>query len=427
MDWETLLLLFESLGEAALKLLQTPYLYVSLLLIALVYRRQIQLQRKLFFVRFHSFLREWFITLFAGLVAGIFATLALFAGDASIQLELVPVLWIVALALMFMRLRFVCFAFVIGLIGFAKPVLERFSDWPENVWVDTLVKPILAADMYSLFLLVGVLHFIEALLVRRQGVRMATPMFLMSKRGKVIGGYHLQRFWPVPLVMMVPLVDGATVWSILSNPEQFIQVLLLVPFPIIIGFSDMTITQLPQDKARSISNGLLMYSIVVIGLAVTVRYYPELTMIAAIAIILGHEALRWYGRSKENKLLPLYTNSSLGLKILAVLPGSPADKLGIQAGETIYKVNGVQVHSRMQMYEAMVRNSAYCKLEVFNHDGQLKFLNRAMFAGEHHQLGIVLAPDEDVKYYAEFKEYTLFTYLRWRLAGVLNRVDKSKR
>jgi hypothetical protein len=226
---------------------------------------------------------------------------------------------------------------------------------------------------------------------------------------------------------MVPLVDDATVWSILANPEQLLQVLLLVPFPIIIGFSDMTITQLPQDKARSISNGLLMYSIVVIGLAVTVRYYPELTMFAAILIILGHEALRWYGRSKENKLLPLYTNSSLGLKILAVLPGSPADKLGIQAGETIYKVNGVQVHSRMQMYEAMVRNSAYCKLEVFNHDGQLKFLNRAMFAGEHHQLGIVLAPDEDVKYYAEFKEYTLFTYLRWRLAGVLSRVDKSRR
>ncbi len=418
MNVEVLLALLDTVGEAAIKLLQSPYLYLSLLLIAVVYRRQIQLQRKLFFVRFHSFLREWFVTIFAGLCVGLLASLALFAAGASVQLNLAPVLWVVAIVLMFMRLRFVCFAYVIGLIGFVQPVLERIEQWPDQGWVDWLVTPILQADLYSLLLLVGVLHLAEAFLIRLQGVRMATPLFMMSKRGKVIGGYHLQRFWPIPLILMVPLADGASVWSMWSDPQQLVQVLMLLPFPILIGFSDITITQLPRDKARSISNGLMLYSLLVIGLAVSVKLFPVLTMVAAVLTILAHEALRWYGRSKENKLLPLYTNSSLGLKILAVLPGSPADKLGILAGETIYKVNGLQVHSRMQMYEAMVRNSAYCKLEIFNHDGQLKFLNRAMFAGEHHQLGVVLAPDDDVKHYAEFREYSVFTYLRWRLRGV---------
>ena len=418
MNVEVLLALLDTVGEAAIKLLQSPYLYLSLLLIAVVYRRQIQLQRKLFFVRFHSFLREWFVTIFAGLCVGLLASLALFAAGASVKLNLAPVLWVVAIVLMFMRLRFVCFAYVIGLIGFVQPVLERIEQWPDQGWVDWLVTPILQADLYSLLLLVGVLHLAEAFLIRLQGVRMATPLFMMSKRGKVIGGYHLQRFWPIPLILMAPLADGASVWSMWSDPQQLVQVLMLLPFPILIGFSDITITQLPRDKARSISNGLMLYSLLVIGLAVSVKLFPVLTMVAAVLTILAHEALRWYGRSKENKLLPLYTNSSLGLKILAVLPGSPADKLGILAGETIYKVNGLQVHSRMQMYEAMVRNSAYCKLEIFNHDGQLKFLNRAMFAGEHHQLGVVLAPDDDVKHYAEFREYSVFTYLRWRLRGV---------
>ena len=103
-------------------------------------------------------------------------------------------------------------------------------------------------------------------------------------------------------------------------------------------------------------------------MAVLVRFIPETTILAGAMAILLHEALRWYGNRKEDKLLPLYTNSSLGLKILAVLPNSPADKLGIMVGETIYKVNGLQVKSRQQMYEAMLRNSAYCKLEIFNLD-----------------------------------------------------------
>jgi hypothetical protein len=424
MNEETLLALLDTVGGAAIQLLQSPYLYLSLLLVAVVYRRQIQLQRKLFFVRFHSFLREWLVTIFAGLGVGLIATLTLFAAGATLQVELAPVLWAVAIVLMLIRLRFVCFAYVIGLIGFAQPVLERMQQWPDQVWVDWLITPILQADLYSLLLLVGVLHLAEALLIRIQGVRMATPLFIMSKRGKVIGSYHLQRFWPVPLIMMAPLADGASLWSMWSDPQQLVQVLILLPFPIVIGFSDITITQLPRDKARSISNGLLLYSMLVIGLAILVKLVPLITIFAAVLTILAHEALRWYGRSKENKLLPLYTNSSLGLKILAVLPGSPADKLGILAGETIYKVNGVQVHSRMQMYEAMVRNSAYCKLEIFNHDGQLKFLNRAMFAGEHHQLGVVLAPDDDVKHYAEFKEYSLLTYLRWRLRGVRSKANQ---
>jgi membrane-associated protease RseP (regulator of RpoE activity) len=344
----------------------------------------------------------------------------LFSG-ASFQSQMIPVLWLVALVLMMFRLRLVCFAYVVGLIVVLQPIVERFPDLQEQNSLQWFISPLMEADAYSLILLVGVLHVMEGLLVRWQGSRMATPMFFMSKRGKLIGGYHMQRFWPVPLLLIAPWVGESSIWEILTDPKLVETLLIFLPFPVIIGFSDMTVTHLPAEKARSTSNGLLLYGMFVIGLAFLVLNVVETAIVSGLLMMIAHESLRWYARAKERKLLPLFTNSNLGMKILAVLPGSAAAKLGMMPGETIHKVNGVQVQSRQQLYEAMNKNSAYCKLEVINLDGQVKFLNRAMFAGEHHQLGIVLSPDDDVVNYARMKEHSLLSYLRIKIRGVLQK------
>ena len=413
------------LGEAALQLLKTPYLYASLLLVVLIYRRQIVLQRKLFYARFHSLPIEWIQTVIWGLLAGILATVILFACGASLQAELLPVLWILALLLMVVRLRFVCFAYVIGLTGVVAGVFGQFPKLAQPLldlgWLDWLIKPLLSADLYSLFLLVGVLHFIEALLVRFQGARMGMPMFFLGKRGKLIGGYHFQRFWPVPLLLMAPIADYGSIWAVWSDPDKLAQLLVLLPFPVIIGFSDMTVTKLPQQKTASTANGLFVFSFLTIGLAVTVKFFAIAAIPAAVLIVLAHEALRWFAKLGEDQRSPFYTNSSSGLKVLAVLPRSAAEALGIEPGEIIHKVNGFRVQNRRELFDALRLHPAYCKLEVFNLDGQLKFLKRALFTDDHHQLGVVLAPDDDVQQYAEFREYSLFAYLRFKLGGVFRK------
>jgi hypothetical protein len=361
------------------------------------------------------------VTIFWGLVAGLLVSAIMLFLGASFQLQMIPVLWMIAFLLMLFRLRFVCFAYVVGLIVVVQPIAEQFPNLQEHDSLNWFISPLIEADMYSLILLVGVLHVMEGLLVRWQGSRMATPMFFKSKRGKLIGGYHMQRFWPVPLLLIAPWVGDYTIWEILTDPKLLETLLIFLPFPVIIGFSDMTVTQLPAEKARSTANGLLLYGVFVIGLAFLVLNVAGTAIVAGLLMMIAHESLRWFARAKERKLLPLFTNSNLGMKILAVLPGSAAAQLGIMPGETIHKVNGVQVQSRQELYEAMNKNSAYCKLEVINLDGQVKFLNRAMFAGEHHQLGIVLSPDDDVVNYARMQEYSLLSYLRFKIRGVLQK------
>ncbi len=41
--------------------------------------------------------------------------------------------------------------------------------------------------------------------------------------------------------------------------------------------------------------------------------------------------------------------------------------MGLGIGEVIRKVNGVEVHSERQLYEALQINAAHCRLEVLNH------------------------------------------------------------
>jgi predicted metalloprotease with PDZ domain len=108
--------------------------------------------------------------------------------------------------------------------------------------------------------------------------------------------------------------------------------------------------------------------------------------------------------------------------VLGVIPGSPAEALGITAGQTIVRVNGVRVAVKEDLHRALRQNPAYVKLELADENGEIRFMQRALYAGEHHQLGIILAPDEDVSYIVERAERPLAGYVWMKLAGLLRRL-----
>ena len=68
---------------------------------------------------------------------------------------------------------------------------------------------------------------------------------------------------------------------------------------------------------------------------------------------------------------------------------SICDKMGLQIGDVIRTVNGVQVQTTQQYYEALQLNRAYCKLEVIDDQGENRLVNRALYEGEHHELGVI--------------------------------------
>ncbi|MNC61811.1 Cell division topological determinant MinJ [compost metagenome] len=109
-----------------------------------------------------------------------------------------------------------------------------------------------------------------------------------------------------------------------------------------------------------------------------------------------------------------------------MLPDSPAEGLDIRTGEILAKVNGLPVTTKDALHAALQANPAYCKLEIINLQGESRFAGRAIFAGEHHQLGILICPDEDTRYVVEERQQQgLVSVLARSLVGLFDKKQGS--
>jgi len=405
-------------GRAFLQLAANPFYYAGIVFIILQYRRQMMLERKLFHTRLHSVWDRAFTTTIWGWVGGIAVSILMGWIGATLTPSTVIFVWIISAIMAVWRIRFLCFAYAIGFLGIVHGILSMIPP-PEHTtgWHDYF-GPLPEFDIPPLLVIVALLHFAEAMLVRFQGQRAAVPMFYESKRGKIVGGYHLQEFWPVPLFLLVPMEGGsvsALPWTPLFGDGLWSDGWTIAAFPVMMGFSAATITRLPAEKTRRASAMLVTYAAFVLLLAAVASLGPVWTVFASVFCIVLHEAVIWFGRWEEQTRSPLFVHSSQGVKILAVLPGSPASELGIQAGEIVHKVNGVRVRTKEELHRALQINPAFCKLEIINLQGHSKFVQRAIFSGDHHQLGIVLCPDEQALYYMAWRDTSLWSYFRSKM------------
>ncbi len=415
--------LLASWGTAALHLLIQPYYYIAVIFLALYYRRQVVLERKLIHVKLHRWGQETWRAVWTGALAGLAVSAAAVALGITVTYPAVACIWAVSLVLMLFRVRYLCFAYSIGILGLVQFVLSFFPGSLQDGAAGTVAGAVRGMDIPALLILAALLHAAEALLARWQGPRLATPLFLAGKRGKVVGGYQLEAFWPLPLFVLIPAGTGIgeLPWHPLLGGG-----LGLVSLPVIIGFSEMTQGMLPGRKSARTSGRLLVYSAVLLGLSLLADLWSPLTVVAALAAVLLHEGLSWYSALEERSLSPVFVHPPAGRKVLAVLQGSPAQELGILPGEILLKVNGVLLTGRAQLHEALRMNPAFCKLEVQNREGESKYLQRPIYDGDHHQLGIILVPDPDESITAAAKPSSIFSIIGMQ-AGVQQRGARPDR
>ncbi|GFZ97809.1 cell division topological determinant MinJ [Paenibacillus marchantiophytorum] len=416
----------DRLLQAVGQLFVNPFYYIGILFIVLHYRKQIQMERKLFHTRLHSLLNETWRTILWGWIGGIGASIVMLFVGVSIEADVIILLWVLTAVLVLFRVRFICLAYAVGILGIAQVLLSWLPS--EAIQGAFPVFEIVAgADIPSLLVIVAVLHLLEGFLVGFQGARMASPLFLEGKRGQIVGAQQLQGFWPVPLFLLVPLAGGNSAglpWETLFG-SNLASGWTLLAFPAMIGFTELTISKLPRRQARFSASMLYLYGLILFGAAMLAHYWSPIVLVAAVLSIGLHEGLIRYNQWLEAKQIPFYVHSQRGLMVLSVVPGSPAQELGIQVGEILHKVNGHKIKTKTDLHVAMGLNSAFCRLEVLNEQGEVRFLHRALYAGEHHQLGIILAPDQEALYFTEHRPVHLYSYLRGKLTGLLSN-DSTK-
>ncbi|MBB6177650.1 hypothetical protein HNQ82_002488 [Anoxybacillus tengchongensis] len=386
----------EAWGFAWLKALGTfwlqPLLYYAIIFAWFIGWLRVQRERRDFHTRVYRTSREWRALIRSrSWFALIFSIVTVGAGIVLPNDTLVFWTLVTMVCSFFMQLRLLSPAYVGSIVIFTVSFFAQM-DWVQPFF-SRFFPNIMETNVTALALLMSLLLLIERWLVYREGAEISSPRLATSKRGLMIGEQVVQRLWLVPLMIPVP-GDGvqsfATWWPIISGGETYSFV--LVPF--LLGFSQRVQTGMPVHLTKWTAKRIGWLASVVSVLAIGSYWLKPLAIIAAVVAILWREWIALSAKLYEQKRPPYFTKRANGLVILGVLPNTPAHKMALSVGEVIVKVNGIPVVTEDEFYAALQQNRAFCKLEVLNESGEVRFAQTALFEGEHHELGLLFVRDE---------------------------------
>ena len=209
-----------------------------------------------------------------------------------------------------------------------------------------------------------------------------------------VGAQEGKKLWVVPMFLLFPVGPLDMPWSWWPVFTLGSQTYSLILFPFLLGFSQLVRSTLPKISIKDTGNKVFWLGALVLTIAVAGYFAPMLSLAGAAIAILGREWIAYRNRVQESEGSYYFSRKSKGLMILAILPNSPAEKMSLLSGEMVTKANGLEVQSESDFYEALQHNRAYCKLEVIDTNGQIRFTQGALYEGDHHELGIIFVEED---------------------------------
>lgn len=335
-----------------------------------------------------------------GLLAGIVGSLILsslgvvFTGNSGIVY-----LFMISILLMFIKPRFVCFSYsgaILGAVSLIYSYLAKYLGYDVNI---------LNIDILSLMTFVGVLHIVEAILVAFDGDKGAIPVF-SNRNNKIIGGYAFNRYWVIPITIFLAyklgIADQALTesistpdwWPILSS-EYVLTILAtmaltMTPFFGVIGYSSVSFTKSKKKKVISSSIYILLFGVSLILIAQLSRIGVVGEIITIIFAPFGHELMLEVQKRREDKGTPIFVSDDEGISVLEVVPYSEIYDLGIRSGDRIISVNGNNVNSEREVYEAAKSRIDNIIIKAMDTFGKMKEVS--LKGNRKKGLGILLVP-----------------------------------
>ncbi|NLW92112.1 MAG: PDZ domain-containing protein [Syntrophomonadaceae bacterium] len=297
------------------------------------------------------------ISIVLGLLGGILGSLLIIIVGIDISRVNILPLWVLALILMMISPRFLCFAYAGGVLA----VISLVSGYPQM-------------DIAQLLALVAVLHMVESLLILLNGHLSPVPVYV-QRDNEIIGGFNLQKFWPIPLLALAStglLADPGALppmpswWPLLKSYSSALpgQNYILLPLLAVLGYGEITTTAAPGHRVRKSSANLLLFSIILLILSIASSYYPQMLWAAALFAPLGHETVIWLGTRQERSQLPLYVTGGPGLMMLDVVVGSPAYQAGLRSADRILSINGQEIATYHELLGLTGQGTGHFAVEV---------------------------------------------------------------
>ncbi|WP_407270707.1 PDZ domain-containing protein [Radiobacillus sp. PE A8.2] len=373
------------------RLFINPLLYWFLIITFLASLARIKQERKYFGTKIFNVFSEWRNMWTTSLLSGLFISIVAISIGIVLQYQLLLLLFI-ALLLLSLTRKFTMLspAYSIGISVIILLLLPLMSNFLPSSWL----VPFDQVNVSGYAIILGILLITEALLLLRVKRNDTFPELMKSGRGRWVAQHRIKRIALIPFFTVIPIGDiepFASWWPVFTiNAENY--GLVLIPF--LIGFDMVARGTIPLKLTHRLSQSILILGMSTVGLGVVSIYIPYVAIATIAVVLVVRIIISIRLRTAEQQKQPSYTPDPKGLIILGVIQGSPAERLGLLIGERLEKVNGQLVRTEPEFYKALQINSAFCKLEVRDDRGEIRFAQRAMYQGEHHELGIIFAKED---------------------------------
>ena len=369
--------------KSVLTILVNPLFWVVQSLIYIQYRRVAKMEKRLLGQEKTTANKRVLASLGVGMIGGILGTVVVAILGIAIEIRDLKFILPLAILLMLINVRYLCFSYAGGLIS----IFSLIFGFPK-------------LNVSSIIALVAILHLIESILIWIDGHSDPTPVFLEHDRYGTIGGFTLQRFWPIPFAVLLVLLSGSTEtnlpgwWPLFISPDLNLNDITILPTVVIaaLGYGDIAITSSPKEKSQKSSLRIAGYSIILLILAGISTYIYAFKFIAALFAPIAHEALILYSQKEEKSRRPIYRKYHRGLTVLDIKKDSIGEKMGIKPGFVILKANNYSINEKEDLYYVLNQFPKYLTIEGLGQGGSKVTLQYKDLYNGINRIGVIIIP-----------------------------------
>lgn len=378
-----------------------PVFIIGLLYTIFNRNKRVKYSRKNFRVNFNRTnfeLKDFFIK---GLLPGILVSILSLVLGVPLTIEWYLIYQIVAiLFLLIGGSRFIHPIFTFSMTSILMYAANLFQFDLNFQWLQPVINEnlfIINFELNSLpSLLVNVLLFTSLILLittfvmSRDNENKIFPILGSSKRGKTIALYPNKSLWVLPMLIVVPgevIEPFADWWPLLNIGGERFALLIL---PVLIGLHYTVSTQLLNEATSIIQKEFRWLSLVGLLGVVLTYFYPILSVVVTGLLLIIGLFILYRHRKRENLWTFRYGPADEGLRVIAVRPDSPAERLNLSIGDIIMDMNDKTMNSREEFNEMLAYNRSYIKMRIKRKDGEIVIAETPLYDDDYNNLGLLI-------------------------------------
>lgn len=378
-----------------------PVFIIGLLYTIFNRNKRVKYSRKNFRVNFNRTnfeLKDFFIK---GLLPGILVSILSLVLGVPLTIEWYLIYQIVAiLFLLIGGSRFIHPIFTFSMTSILMYAANLFQFDLNFQWLQPVINEnlfIMNFELNSLpLLLMNVLLFTSLILLittfvmSRDNENKIFPILGSSKRGKTIALYPNKSLWVLPMLIVVPgevIEPFADWWPLLNIGGERFALLIL---PVLIGLHYTVSTQLLNEATSIIQKEFRWLSLVGLLGVVLTYFYPILSVVVTGLLLIIGLFILYRHRKRENLWTFRYGPADEGLRVIAVRPDSPAERLNLSIGDIIMDMNDKAMNSREEFNEMLAYNRSYIKMRIKRKDGEIVIAETPLYDDDYNNLGLLI-------------------------------------